>query len=133
MRSILILLAKSHWTLSFFCIAATLFYSTPVFAAGEVPLAIIRFNQTRVFYEQQLFKAVSAAVQTKPNVIFDVVSFIPKSNGDALQSDVDSAAKAQSERVVSSLKKMGIISKNIYTSKEHDPAIRDHEIQIFVR
>lgn len=114
-------------------VSTTLIMSSPAAASGDVPLAVIRFNQTRVFYEQQLFKAVSAAVRTKPNVMFDVVSFIPKSKGDIPQSDIDDMAQKQAERIISSLKQMNINDANIHFTKEHDGALRDHEVQIYVR
>jgi hypothetical protein len=119
-------------TLTCLSLIASSFIST-AHAAEDVPLAIIRFNQGRVYYEQQLFKAVSAAVRTKPDVVFDVVSFIPKSKDKAAQVDIDTMAEKQSSQILDSLKDMGVAPSSIHYSKEHDSTLRDQEIQIYVR
>ncbi len=48
---------------------------TPAVEAAESdqspPLVTIRFNQPRVYFDQQLYSAISKAIAVKPEVTFD--------------------------------------------------------------
>jgi len=50
------------------------FVSTAQAYEPSTPLMVVRFNKTNVAYENSLYKAVSAAVRKKEDVIFTVVS-----------------------------------------------------------
>lgn len=103
-------------------------------AASTVPLAIVRFNQPEIYYEQQLARAVQAAIRTKPTVVFDVISFVPQANeSSADQPTIDKASAAQSQHVISTLKQLGLKPNQYTYSKQSTPQIRYHEVQIFVR
>lgn len=43
----------------------------------EKPLLVIRFNQSRVYFDRMLSKAIDAAKSRSPDASFEVVSFMP--------------------------------------------------------
>lgn len=101
-------------------------------AASEIPLVVIRFNQRKVFYERPLYNAVSKAVAIKPNVVFDVVSFVPQGTSDDSQDKLDQMAASQQSAVIGTLRSMGIPARQIRTSRDIAPDTQFHEIYIYV-
>jgi hypothetical protein len=119
---------------SFLCLLLT--WAAPLHtasAAEDVPLAIVRFNQSKVMFEQQLYRAVNAAVQTKATVEFDVVSFVPITTKDSDQDAMDNKAKTEAERVMAAFKAMKIDLSRLHFSTEHVANLRNHEVQVFVK
>ncbi len=108
----------------------------PVPTALEIqgtPLVVIRFNQQHVYYEKPLYNAVQKAVQTDANVAFDVVSFVPQTEDIRKNKKINELTRANDERIVESLKKMGISPSNITVHNQPTPGLTNHEVKIFVR
>ncbi len=99
----------------------------------DIPLVVIRFNQPRVYFEKQLYIAASEAVKIKQNVIFDVVSFIPRRKTAELNQKISANSSQQAHKVIGSLRKMGISPNNIRVSKEPNRTSRYHELHIYVQ
>ncbi len=108
-----------------------------MFAAGAVqaaePLVIIRFNQTRVYYDQQLYKAIEQAVAIKPDVMIDVVSYAPETNNPTIDRQWQQAASQHTQQVVATLNSIGVPSSRITVSGQAMAGIRFDETHIFVR
>jgi uncharacterized protein YggE len=102
------------------------FFVTPVNAQSDVPLLVLRYNQPRIYYDKQLYSAVSKAVAIKPTVTFSLVSFVPAGDG------AESAANAQTNAVVASLQRMGIPRNHINVSNQSVDDSRYHEIYLYV-
>ncbi len=95
--------------------------------AADVPLVVIRFNQRKVLYERQLYNAIAKAVEIKPSVVFDVVSFLPSQSKKAV-----SKAQSQTHQVVTSMRNMGIPQERIRVNREPASGIKAHEVHIYV-
>lgn len=98
-------------------------------SASDIPLAVIRFNQPKVFFEKPLQNAIAKAVQRKASVMFDVVSYVPQGKD---QSALDAAASRQQQQVISAMRSMGVNATNIQTSSQADANVQFHEVQIFI-
>lgn len=72
----------------------------------RTPLVVIRFTERNVYYEKALYNAVAKAVETKPDVVFDVVAM------PGLRS---STANNHSDQVARSIEQMGIPAGRIVT------------------
>ena len=110
---------------------AILLAATAVQAAE--PLVIIRFNQNRVYYDQQLYKAISQAVAIKPEVMIDVVSYAPETNNPTIDRQWQAAASQHTQQVVATLNSMGVPSSRISVSGQTMAGIRYDETHVFVR
>lgn len=99
---------------------------------SNVPLVVIRFNQRKVMYERQLYNAISKAVEIKPSVVLDVVSFVPTTGNASNDEKVSQAALGQTSTVVTSLRNMGIPQERMRVSTEGAPGLPHHEVHIYV-
>ena len=55
-------------------------FAQEVMAVGDMvdkPLMIIRFNQPRVYFGKQLSLAVGKAEKVKPDIVYEVTSYVP--------------------------------------------------------
>lgn len=133
-----------RFLLSFALIASALMASAPApavaqgfdgdqYAAGnEIPLVVIRFNQRKVFYERPLYNAVSKAVAIKPNVVLDVVSFVPQTPSEDSQEKMNQMAASQQSAVIGTLRSIGIPANQIRASRDIAPDTQFHEVYIYV-
>lgn len=101
--------------------------------AASQPLVIIRFNQRTVYFQRQLYNAVSRAVAVKPSVRFDVVSLVPTYGADRSDSRNARAAEANLAKVVRALNEMGVPSERLTVKSENSDAVESSEVHIFVR
>lgn len=101
-------------------------------AYDDVPLVVIRFNQRKVYYERQLYNAISKAVEIKPSVVFDVVSFIPQTSNESRNERYMEDAQIDKSKVIKSLVGMGIPRERLRVSNQKAPNIRHHEMHIYV-
>lgn len=101
-------------------------------SASDIPLVVIRFNQDRVLYEHQLYNAIAKAVEIKPSVVFDVVSFVPKTGNRRKDEKIASHADQETSKVVGSLRKMGIPQARMHVTNESAPNLRYHEVHVYV-
>lgn len=102
-------------------------------AHAAEPLVIIRFNQSRVYYDQQLYKAISQAVAIKPEVMIDVVSYAPETNDATVDRQWQAAASAHTQQVVTTLQSIGVPLSRISVSGQRLAGIRSDETHVFVR
>jgi hypothetical protein len=96
------------------------------------PLVVVRFNQPRVYYDQQLYDAIAQAVAIKPDVMFDVVSFAPATGDSDNDSKWQETAGHHTQLVVSSMQNIGIPLARIRITGQTQPGIRYDETQVFV-
>lgn len=100
--------------------------------ASNVPLVIVRFNQDKVLFERQLYNAIAKAVAIKPDVVLDVVSFVPATGKENLDEKLSADAQTQTATVVNSLRRMGIPQERMRVSKEASDGLRYHEVHVYV-
>lgn len=117
---------KTFLILTVFALAATA-------AQAAEPLVIIRFNQSRVYYDQQLYKAIEQAVAIKPDVMIDVVSYAPETNDTTLDRQWQQAASQHTQQVVATLNSIGVPSSRISVSGQSRAGLRYDETHVYVR
>ncbi len=101
-------------------------------ATANVPLVVIRFNQDKVLFERQLYNAIAKAVEIKPNVVLDVVSFVPVTGKESVDERLTASSAKETAGVVSSLRRMGIPSERMHVSNENAAELRFHEVHVYV-
>ena len=101
--------------------------------AGPKPLVVVRFNQPNVYYDKQLYSAVSQAVTVKPEVMFDVVSNAPSTGDQDKDAQWIRLASQHTQAVVASLQKIGVPMERMRVTGHAQSGIKYDETQIFVR
>lgn len=96
--------------------------------AGRRPLMVIRFNKKNVAYEQALYKAVKAALDKRPNTVFEVVAVSP---ANAKSGEFEAAKNADAVR--NSLTAMGLPDNRIYSSKTKSASIQTTEVHLYLK
>lgn len=109
--------------------------STAAIAANTsaAPLVIIRFNQPRVYFDQQLYSAIEKAVAIKPDVTFDVVSYAPTSSDANNNKQWQALAGRNTRSVIAAMTQMGVPMDRIHVVGQSQPGLRYDETQIFVQ
>jgi len=102
-------------------------------AAQQEPLVIIRFNQPRVYFEKQLYGAVSKAVAVKPQVMFELVSFVPTRADSKQNSGWEVTARQNAQTVMNSLKRMGVPASRVSYRAEPAKNAPYDVVYLFVR
>lgn len=102
-------------------------------AQSAVPLVVIRFNQPRIYYDQQLYGAVSQAVAKKPDVMFDIVSSAPSTGDSSRDEQWVATASRNTQSVVATMQSMGVPMERMRIRGQAQPGIKFDETQIFVR
>lgn len=92
-------------------------------AADRTPLMVVRFTKGDVYYAQQLYTAVSRAVQIKPDVLFDVVALAPEGV----------SAEKVAGHMVQNLNAIGVPSARIGVMPQNGQQVRYPEVRLYVR
>ncbi len=101
--------------------------------AGRRPLAVIRFDRPNVPYQQQLYAAVSQAVERRPDVTFDLVAVAPNRDGAGQAGLASTQARRNAEAVYRSLTEMGLPADRVSLSAMTSNATDVNEVHLFVR
>jgi len=115
-----------------FALAFTLMTGAMAYAQSK-PLVIIRFNQARIYYEQQLYGAVSKAVGVKPEVMFELVSFVPTTGEEKLDMQWQATARHNSQAILKSMMGMGVPASRINLRSQPMRGGEYDEIHLFVK
>ena len=94
------------------------------------PLVTIRFNRPRVAYAEPLYRAISRAVEKRPDVAFDVVGVAPARPGGG---GIAAQSRKRLEGVLATLAAMGVPARRIRASAIESPTALTDEVRIFVR
>ncbi len=97
------------------------------------PLVVIRFNESKVDYEQALFTAVSRALDRKPNAGFDLVAVAPNVGTPAQVSLATSRSRRNAEGVLRTLTNMGLPADRITLSATSSANAQVNEVHVYVR
>ena len=99
--------------------------------AGEA-LVVVRFNQPRVYFDQQLYSAISKAVAIKPEVTFEVVSYAPATGNAQADQRWQSIAGRNTKAVIAAMTNMGVPMERISVTGESQAGLRYDETHVFV-
>lgn len=101
--------------------------------AASEPLITIRFNQQRVYFDQQLYGVIAKAVEIKPDLMFDVISLAPVTGNENTDKQWQALAGRNTRSVVTVMTQMGVPMERINVRGQSTPGIRYDETQVFVR
>lgn len=101
--------------------------------AGPRALVKIKFDRPDVNYEQQLYIAVSEALQRYPDARFDLVAVHP-TEGNAAKVAIESTrARRNAERVLRSLTQIGLPADRVDLSYSKSNEAKVNEVHLYVR
>jgi hypothetical protein len=95
------------------------------------PLVVIKFTRPNVEYDQQLYAAVSQALDRKPDAMFDLVAVSPSKPGTGATSAA--SARRQAEGVMRSLANMGLPASRVTLSATNSAQAQVNEVHLYVR
>lgn len=101
--------------------------------SGPAPLLTVRFNQARVYYDQQLYSAISQAVAVKPEVTFDVVSYAPSTGNSSADEKWIIQASRNTQSVVAAMQRIGVPMERITVTGQTNADLRFDETRIYVK
>lgn len=102
-------------------------------AQARAPFMIIRFNQPRVYFDQQLYNAIARAVSLKPGVMFDLVANAPRTGNQELDAKWLAVSKNNVNAVIARLNAMGVPSSRLSVTTQMTDGLRYDEVQIFAK
>lgn len=120
------------YAITAFFVALTLCFGASAQAQMD-PLVIIRFNQPRIYYEKQLYRAVAKAVGMKPSVVFDLVSYVPTVADPKRNAGWQITARQNVQSVMNSLSRMGVPPSRVSYRAVAAPEAEYDEVHVFVR
>ncbi len=100
---------------------------------GRRPLVIIRFDKENIDYEQDVYNALSKALEKKPSALFDLVAVSPSRGNAAESSLAASAARKNGEKVLRSLTHMGLPMERITLNAASSNSAVTSEVHLYVR
>ncbi len=100
-------------------------------AGTRRPLVVIKFDKPTVEYDQQLYAAVSQALDRRPEAMFDLVAVSPSKAGRGQTSGT--AARRNAENVLRSLTNMGLPPNRVTLSATNSPQAQVNEVHLYVR
>jgi hypothetical protein len=109
------------------------FAARPMDTAGKRPLVVIRFDRTKVPYQQALYHAVSRVLEQRPDAVFDLVAVAPIEGGTARVALNSSKARRHAEEVLRSLVEMGLPPARVAVSAKTLAGARSPEVHLYVR
>lgn len=98
----------------------------------DTPLVIVRFNQTRVYYQRPLYNAVSRALQAYPDVVFDIVSVVPVTGRSKTDEKWQAEAQGNTNAFVQEMQQMGVPANRIRVTYKESQAVESNEVHLFV-
>jgi len=109
----------------------------PLFAeasvAGREALVVIRFVTDDVAYQDALYQAVSAALDRKPDALFDLVAVAPSAGTSGEVAINSSKVKRHAEDVLRSLSEMGLPADRLTLSAITSADVEVNEVRLYVR
>jgi hypothetical protein len=101
--------------------------------ANDRPLVTIRFDRSRVAYEDALYTAVKSALDRRPGATFDVVGVAPVAATPGATALGETAARRNAETVLRSLTQMGLPTDRVRVSASSSADAGGGEVRVFVR
>ena len=121
----------------FFALTLVLVLFLPVHSMAQSPtlkpLVTIRFNQPRVYFDKQLYAAVSQAVAIKPDVTFDVVSLAPATGNPQIDAQWQQVASHNTQAVLAVMRNIGVPLGQIRVTGRSQAGLVHDETQLFVQ
>ena len=107
--------------------------AAPQFGPADQALVVIRFDRPSVQFEQPLYNAISAALDRRPQAVFDLVAVASAQGAPASVALNVSRAKQNADEVVRVLADMGLPADRLRLSSTTSPDVAANEVRIYVR
>jgi len=101
--------------------------------AGREPLVVIRFVTDDVAYQDALYQAVSAALERKPDAVFDLVAVAPSTGTSGEVAINSSKVKRHAEDVLRTLGEMGLPADRLTLTAITSGDVEVNEVRLYVR
>ena len=101
--------------------------------ATSKPLVVIRFNQRKVYFEQPLYTAATRAVNKKPGVVFNLISYVPIAGNPQGDEALAQRAAGNLRDVTAALVKMGVPPQQVNTTTQAGNGLQYDEVHIYVQ
>jgi len=105
----------------------------PMDTSGKRPLVVIRFDRTKVAYQQALYHAVSRVLERRPSAVFDLVAVAPASGGTARKALNSNKARRHAEQVLRALIEMGLPPARVAVSAKTLSSAKTNEVHVYLR
>lgn len=99
----------------------------------QQPLVIVRFNQRNVYFQRQLYNALSKAMEIDPTVSFDILTLAPMKGERNRDAKLYEQAMMESQEVVDAMLQMGVPKMRINRVFHNSRTADTTEVHIFVR
>ena len=97
------------------------------------PLVTIHFDRPNPSYQQELYSAVSTALDRRPNASFELVAIAPSQGSAGQVALTTSAAQRNAEAVLRSLAEMGLPANRVKLSAATSRDVDIPQVELFVR
>ena len=105
---------------------------TPRNFSSSKPIVIVRFDRANVEFAQPLYKAVSKALEQRPNATFELVAVAPSSGGAARVALNSNKARRNAENVMRSLQRMGLPPQRISITARTSRSAQTNEVHLYL-
>ncbi len=100
--------------------------------AARTPLVSIGFDRLDPHYQDLLRYAVAEAMLRRPDVAFDVVAVLPKSDTQTEANDRLAQGETDALAVARALREQGIPADRVILGARVDPAAKGREVRVYV-
>lgn len=97
------------------------------------PLVTIHFDRPNPSYQQELYSAVSTALDRRPNASFELVAIAPAQGSAGQVALTSSATQRNAEAVLRSLAEMGLPANRVKLSATTSRDVDSPQVELFVR
>ncbi len=94
----------------------------------NVPLAVVRFNQPRVYFKRPVANAVKRAMQVSPGVEFKIIHYAPQGSRQLAEK-----SERNLQSVLKHLYGLGIRPSNVQVQKQVASSLPHSEVHLYVR
>ena len=110
---------------------AALLLAGAAFAQSAPAFMIIRFNQPRMYFDQQMYGAVAKAVSIKPDVMFEMVAHSPATGNPERDAQWKLTSEQHLALVTSRMNAIGVPTSRIRTSVRPQSGLSADEVHLF--
>lgn len=97
------------------------------------PLVVIRFDRTKVNYQQAIYTTVKQVLDRRPDAVFDLVAVTPSQVAPGQQALGATQARRQAEQVLRSLTEMGLPPSRVALSATNSATAQTNEVHLYLR
>lgn len=97
------------------------------------PLVVIRFDRTKVNYQQAIYTTVKQVLDRRPDAVFDLVAITPSQLSPGQQAIGSTQARRQAEQVLRSLTEMGLPPSRVALSASTSASAQTNEVHLYLR